>query len=510
MKDPIAIGAERLAFFFLVAFASLALTSFYWAFIEADQLGARPDNLRRISFDQRIARGRILDRSGRVLAETLREADPDAEDPRAAEASRRVYPYPAAAPVVGFQTWRYGAGGDTRVTYGIGGAEAAYDRALRGDLGLSMRQLLASRVLHRAQTGNDIVLTLDAELQAYAAGLIGDREGAVVLLDVESGAIRALVSLPTFDPADLDRGLAADDAASPLLNRATQGLYPPGSVWKIVTLAAALDAGLAAPDTVYDDGEGEDRFEGFAVACNNNPEGTTRFDLAHAFGWSCNRTFARLGVALGEPRYRGYARRFGLGFAPPFALPTAAGQISGKDRMSVPELASAAFGQGEILISPLHMALIAAAAAGSGRLPVPYLLDDVPGLRWSSLADEHGTWLPAVPHRVAEQLHEIMVVSARDGHARSAAVTAGLAIGGKTGTAQLGGEQAPHSWFIGFAPAETPRLAVAVLVVNGGEGGAVAAPIGGYVLGRALSSERAAERDARQGRTAQRGALPNR
>jgi peptidoglycan glycosyltransferase len=495
MKDPIATGAERLALFFLLAFASLALGTFYWGFIEADQLGARPDNLRRISFDLRIARGRILDRSGRVLAETLREADPEAEDPRAAEASRRVYPYPAAAPVVGFQTWRYGAGGDTRVTYGIGGAEAAYDRALRGDLGLSMRQLLASRVLHRAQQGNDIALTLDAELQAYAAELIGDREGAAVLLDVESGAVRALVSLPTFDPSDLDRGLAPDDGTSPLLNRATQGLYPPGSVWKVVTLAAALDAGIARPDTVYDDGEGEDRFEGFAVACNNNPAGSTRFDLAHAFGWSCNRTFARLGVSLGEAAYRDYTRRFGLGFAPPFPLPTVAGQLSGNAQMSVPELASAAFGQGEILVSPLHMALIAAAAAGSGRLPVPYLLDDVPGLRWSSLADEHGTWLRALPGKVAEEVREIMIISARDGHARSAAATAGIAIGGKTGTAQLGGEQAPHSWFIGFAPAEAPRLAVAVLVVNGGEGGAVAAPIGGYLLARGLKSEPASGSD---------------
>ncbi|MCB0215521.1 MAG: penicillin-binding protein 2 [Chloroflexi bacterium] len=489
MSDTLATAAARLAGGLLLAYALLIGMTFYWGFVRADGLAARPDNTRRITFDRRIARGRILDRAGRVLAETRPSPSGEDGDPRQAEASRRAYPYPAAAPVVGFQTWRYGAGGDTRVTYGIGGAEAAYDLALRGDLGLSVRQLLASRVLHRAQRGHDVQLSLDAELQAYAAQLVGDREGAVVVLDVASGAVRALVSLPTFDPEDLDAGGVGDDPTSPLLNRATQGLYTPGSVFKVITLAAALDEGLTSPDQVFADGDAEASFDGFPVACGNNPPGLVRFDLAHAFGYSCNLTFARLGDELGEVRFRAFARRFGIESAPPFPLPLASGQLSPDLPMSRAELVSAAFGQGQTLVTPLQMALVAAAVAGDGSLPVPWLLADVPGQRWAGMADERGTWMRAVGPGTAAQVRRIMQISAEDGYARSAADAAGIAIGGKTGTAQLGGDRAPHSWFVGFAPADRPRLAVAVLVVEGGEGARVAAPIGGQVLARGLQLE---------------------
>ena len=311
----------------------------------------------------------------------------------------------------------------------------------------------------------------------------------MVVIDVASGATRALVSLPTFDPRALDAGYSPEDPNRPLLNRATQGLYTPGSIWKAITLAAALEEGLATPDTIYADGDAEAFFDGFAVACNNNPEGTTRFDLAHAFGWSCNLTFARLGDELGEVRFRDYARRFGAESAPPFPLPVAESRLSQQLPMPRPELVSAAFGQGETLVTPLNMALVAAALAGDGSLPVPWLLSDVPGQRWSRVGDERGTWKRAVSRGTAEAVRRIMVISAEEGFARSAARAGGIRLGGKTGTAQLGGELAPHSWFIGFAPAEDPRLAIAVLVANGGEGSEVAAPIAGQILARGLELE---------------------
>ena len=232
MNEAIARNAIRLSGLFLALFVLMTAGTFYWGFVRADEMAVRPDNLRRISFDRRIERGSILDRRGRTLAESL-PIEAQALDARSAGALARQYPYPAAAPVIGFQTWDYGAGGDARVTYGVGGAEAAYDPALRGDLGMSIRQLLASRLLHRPQAGHDIQLALDAELQDFAASQIGDREGAVVVLDIESGALRSLVSLPTFDPRSLDQSAPSpDDPSRPLLNRATQGLYSPGSTWK--------------------------------------------------------------------------------------------------------------------------------------------------------------------------------------------------------------------------------------------------------------------------------------
>jgi penicillin-binding protein A len=483
VNDPFTRNVQRLAALNLAAFALLAGATFYWGFARADDLAGRADNVRRIAFDRRIARGRILDRAGRILAVTEAAGTNDASAVPA-----RTYPYPSAAPVVGFQTWRYGAGGSRDVTYGAGGAEAAYDVALRGDLGLGLRQLVASRVLHRSQQGHDIVLTLDADLQEYAAGLLGAREGAIVVIDVPSGAVRAMVSQPTFDPAALDAGTPPDETERPMLNRATQGLYPPGSTWKTVTLAAAIADHKARPDDVVSDGDRTEYFEGFPVRCDNNPAGEVTFDLAHAFGWSCNVTFARLGAAIGERRYRDHARDFGVGEAPPFPFPVAASQLSTDDDIPLPELVSAAFGQGELLVTPLHMALVAAAVADDGALPVPYLLADVPGVRWRSLADARGTWRQAVSGDVAHSVRDMMVVSATDGWARSARRGLDLTLGGKTGTAQVA-DGAPHAWFIGFAPADAPRLAIAVMVVHGGEGAAVAAPIAGRVLAHALDLE---------------------
>jgi peptidoglycan glycosyltransferase len=473
---------KRLAGLTMAGYLLTTAATFYWGFLRSDALAARADNPRRPVEDRRIQRGRILDRSGRVLAFSQPSAD--------GGVASRSYPYPAAAPVVGFQTWRYGAGLDPGVSYGAGGAEAAYDAALRGDVGQPLTQQVATLLLQRPQVGRDVVLTLDAELQNYAAEQLGDREGAVVVLDTQSGAVRALVSQPTFDPRALDEAAAGSAPVPAMLNRATQALYPPGSTWKIVTLAAALNDGLVSLDDVVTDGDRIGYFDGFPVRCDNNPEGVTSFDIAHAFAYSCNVTFAQLGVDLGARRFREYAAAFGLTEAPPFPLPTVAGGMAGDD-MSQAELASSAFGQGQLVITPMGMALVVAAIARDGTLPVPTLLADVPGVRWGSIADERGTWRRAVPARTARLVRQAMIVSAEDGWARAARNAAGLALGAKTGTAETGTGQ-PHAWTVAFAPADDPTLAVAVLVAHGGSGAAAAAPIAGRVLARGLALDAAA------------------
>lgn len=483
MSDRFARDVARLAAALLIALVGMGAATFYWGAVRGEELAGRADNLRRIEADRRILRGRILDRSGRVLAETtFEEGDP-----------RRRYPYPSAAPVTGFQTWRYGAGGTEGRAYGSGGAERRYDAALRGDLGRSPRELLANRLLGRPQVGHDIRLTLDAELQDAAARALGERAGAVVVLDVADGAIRALVSQPSFDPERLDEAGGAEGAD--FVARSHQGLYPPGSTLKAVTLAAAYEEGLARPDEIVEDGDATGTFDGFAVACNNNPEGVTRFSLEEAFAYSCNLTFARLGEALGAARFTQALEDFGLAEAPPLPFPAAEASTGAADGMALPELVSAAFGQGEVLATPLHMALVAAALAGDGALPAPYLLEDVPGVRWGSLADERGTWRRAVSGGTAALLRRAMVRGVEDGWARGAASAGGpgFTAGGKTGTAETGGPEAPHSWFIGFAPAEDPRVAIAVIVENGGRGGDVAAPLAGRVLRRALELDESAE-----------------
>ena len=212
MTDLLGRNSRRLAGACLVGFTLLMGATFYWGFLRSEELAARPDNLRGVMADRRTRRGRILDRTHAILAATTNDGP---------AGPRRTYPVPAAAPVVGYQTWRDGAGSGAGVTYGSGGGEAADDSALRGDLGYSIRRMVANEVLHRPRQGFDIVLTLDAQLQTFAADQLGEREGAVVVLDVATGAVRALASLPTFDQQALDEGSYAEDPDGRLMNRAT-------------------------------------------------------------------------------------------------------------------------------------------------------------------------------------------------------------------------------------------------------------------------------------------------
>lgn len=472
----------RLGRLVLVGHGVLLLVLGYWGLVRAPDLVRRGDNARWRAAEQRIARGRILDRRGRVLALTERDED---------GLARRRYPVPGMAPVLGYQAWRYGAGpGDA---YGSAGAEARYDAALRGDLGRGLRSALAAGVLHRPQQGHDLRLTLDADLQGAAAAALAGRDGAIVVLDVHSGAVLALASVPSFDPADLDGGAPlAEDPSHPLLNRATQGLYVPGSILKLVTLAAALEAGAVRLEDVVSDGDRSETLAGLNVACGNNPPGMVRMTIEQALGWSCNLTFGRLGIALGSEAWRAKAIAFGLSESPPFPLDRAAASLGPEPGPHGAELVASAFGQGPVLVTPLHMALMTAAIAADGILPKPYLLEDVPGVSWRSIADERGAWRRAVTPAVAGDLRRAMGWAAAEGWARPAGEAAGSAIGGKTGTAQLDGRVEPHAWFVGFAPLASPRVAVAVLVAHGGEGAKVAAPIGGRVLAEALKALAAA------------------
>ena len=453
---------NRLAAALLVGFLVVAFGLAYWQLVRAPELWAREDNPRHLEMERRIQRGRILDRDGADLACT--EMGP--------QGARRVYPYPPLAHATGFWSLRYGTAS----------IEAAFNDDLRGPT------TLRHRLLHRPQVGHDVVLTIDLDLQRVADDALGDQRGAVVLLDPRDGAILALASYPTFDPNTLDQEweeLRADQS-EPLINRATQGRYPPASTWKTVTLAAALQEGLVFPGDVFDDGDAELIVEGFPIHCDNNPRGVNSFDLAHAYGYSCNLTFARLGLELGTKRYKEYAARFGLGQPLPLEIPTAVSQLANDPFMDRVLLASTAFGQGELAVTPLEMALVAAGVANEGAIPQPHLLMRVQDEEGNVLREaETGIWQIAVTPRVARQVGEMMILSVEEGWARGARIP-GVRVAGKTGTAEVGGGVEPHAWFIGFAPADEPQYAIAVLVENGGEGSLVAVPIARQVLETAL------------------------
>jgi peptidoglycan glycosyltransferase len=477
---------------------SLALP--YWQVLRGPELLARADNPRLVEEERRIVRGRILSRDGVELARS--QVDDKGY-------VKRIYPYPALAPVVGYASARYGTGG----------IEAAANAALRGQdeapsrltsrnggrdgasEGATLADTLRRQLLHEPTSGDDVVLTIDSRLQKIADEALGQASGAVVVLDPRNGEVLAMASHPYFDPhrleADWDRLRA--DPNRPLLNRATQGLYAPGSTFKTVTLAAALDRGLD-PTTVFTytlrppdaQHHGWWHVNEFQILCENHPSNNSPFDLASAYAWSCNVAFAEIGLRLGHDDYVEYARRFGLGSPLPLEIPVEPSLLfhtpdyfTGAERFYA--LASTAFGQGELAVTPLQMALIAATVANDGVAMTPHLVSKVrtaDGVVLRTTAPS--PWRTAVSRQAALTTKAMMVNSVDAGWARVAAIK-GVPVGGKTGTAETGDpRQLPHSWFIGFAPADNPRFAIAVIKEFAGYGSEEAAPVGKKVLEAAL------------------------
>lgn len=457
----------------LIGFAGILIYQASWQLLGA----TRPDFIAFMqSYDRRqfnpahwIDRGRLLDHRARVLALT-RETGAGAE----IQVQRQYPGGPALAHVLGY----------THPKYGNTGIEAAANLELNGGVRASLedwaqlgRQLVTA---DNRVKGRDLRLTLDAELQVEAFRLLDGRRGAVVMLDPASGALRVLASSPSFDPNRLGPDLfQAEDRDARLLNRATAGFYPPGSTFKVVIAAAALDRGLAgsmdAPaegvttSTRYPPIRDHDYYE--AQRDGRPWRGHGRISLEQALVRSSNVYFAKLGLALG---HQGFAQTVEhLGFNDELLLESTLSRPRRVARGRIPKirdsdrygLAQASIGQGRVLVTPLQMALITGAIANRGVSMQPRLVADV----------EPEALARFMSADTALSLSAMMRRAVIEGTGRGID-TPGLAIAGKTGTAQTG-QTDSHSWFIGFAPVERPRLAVVVLVENAGYGSVVAAPI---------------------------------
>jgi peptidoglycan glycosyltransferase len=440
-----------------------------------------------------VTRGAILDRGGAPLALT--------------RDGRRVYPNPDLGHIVGFASR----------LYGTAGVEASFDDYLSGERSFSPDDLLQARLLGtplKPAPGADVHLTLDGALQQAAQAALGEQAGAVVLLDAQTGAILALATYPRFDPnllvlperasdADVAQVQAAWQALnargdSPLLDRATQGRYPPGSVIKTFTAAAALDSGVVhGPE---DQATCPNRLptEAGAPPVRNAVENLARrtgdpSDLRRVYAWSCNTAFAQIGLELGAERFGAYAARFGLQFADsvtgtadlrdiPADIGTVAGSASFLERPAA--LADTAFGQGQALLTPLDMARIVQAIAADGKLMRPYLVQEVRSGDKVLYAAQPKMVRQALRPQAAQQMRSVMQTSVEIGYAKPVALP-GVTIGAKTGTAETPTGM-PHSWFVALAPVEQPRFAIAVIVEYGGEGSRSALPVARQVLAAAL------------------------
>jgi peptidoglycan glycosyltransferase len=444
----------------LALFLLVALWLGYWGIARAPELLARGDNPRRVEAERRMQRGYILDRHGATLAWSEVAADGYVE---------RRYAGDWLAHVVGYYSLRHG----------VGGIEATFDEQLRGEAGRTAWEIWRDDVLHRSRIGEKVHLTLDTNLQRAASEALGEHMGAVVLLDVQTGGVLALVSHPTFDPNRLDEEWDAlrEAPGQPLFNRATQGLYPPGTILNPVVMAAALEEGLTAPDEVFHKC-GCTHVDGVTAQCADHPS-PLALDLLHTAAYDCNAAFAQLSLRLGNDRLTDYAKRFGLDRAPELEIPTEAGNLARGLSLSPETLDLTGFGQGEMLVSPLQMALVAATVANDGQMP-----------RLTLLSNQIEPAQPVVSPETARLVRQAMTLAATEGLADQA-ILPGMTVAGTMSTADGGDKRIPHAWFVGFAPAgpsEMPRFSIAVVVEHGGRGNRAAVPIAAQLLALALDT----------------------
>ncbi|ABO50240.1 cell elongation-specific peptidoglycan D,D-transpeptidase [Desulforamulus reducens MI-1] len=466
---------KKLGYFLLFTFVTLILYLTYLVMVEGDTLATHPQNRRIAVKEAGIIRGTIYDRVGTKLAETK----------WLGQRGERVYlkegkdtPF---AHITGYVSDRYGS-------FGL---EASYSKELLGLTEADVLENVLDKILNRTPQGNDLVLTLDAVLQRTALKALAGRRGAVVALNPRTGEILALASSPTFDANKIDQPgvwqqLNQDAENAPLLNRATQGAYPPGSVIKVVTGAGILSQNILQPQATV-------QCPGYAVIDgqrikDNKAHGSV--DFIKAIALSCNAYFALEGSKLGWGKFEEVFNQFGLNEKPEIGIPVRPGTIAQKDRRNQSQLAESAFGQGDTLLSPLHMALACSAVANRGIIMKPFLVKEIRKPDGSPVKITESTpWLTATTPQVAEQIAQGMTAAVNWGTASSASIR-GIEVAGKTGTAEIQSatETAvlPHAWFIGYAPAKDPQIAVAVIVEKSGAGGRIAAPVAREVMAVAL------------------------
>jgi peptidoglycan glycosyltransferase len=466
-----------------VAFAGIALGAGYWQVIRSPDLSRAPNNPAIIAAARNVVRGTIVDRDGKVIASNKRSAETG--EPY------RVYADRAFSTVIGYSTQDFGQAG----------LELTWNAELTGTsnrdpIGDALRKFQAD-----PYDPQKLTLSISSTLQRAAIAGLGEDRGAVVMLDPTTGEILALASTPTYDTSAIANPKTSRDAfaavrdssAKPFVTRATQGQYVPGSVFKIVTAIAGLGSGRITTSTTFPQQARAEQdglvVDGFRIREHAGVPART-FNLAAATEWSSNIWYALAGMRTGGDNMAEFAGRMGFGAPLAFDLPTSTSRVTNGDG-SQPggfsddvELANASYGQAETVVTPLQMALVAATVANGGTLMKPHLVIATTGRDGTRTIppEQMGVVIGDSEAAAITSAMQRAVESAIGRQFTSGAKVPGVLTAGKSGTAELGGSGAPHSWFIGFAPADNPRVAIAVIVERGGRGGERAAPLAGDLL----------------------------
>jgi peptidoglycan glycosyltransferase len=459
----------RLFAVIIVLFALLIVWTSRWTVFEASSLNNDVLNRRTLIDQLKIKRGRIIADDGTVLARSV---------PGPAGTYTRTYPTSNLfSQAVGYAIAAQGRSA---------GLERSRGDALRG-LQTGLSSVFGQLSSHRV--GDDVYTSLDPKAQRVALAGLAGRAGSVVALDPRTGAVKVMVALPGYDdnhPDQTGPGIST-------FNRSTQSGYPPGSTFKVVTATAAIDSGEYTPNSIVN-GDSPKKISGVPLA-NDLNQSFGPITLTKALTDSVNTVWAQVAEHLGRGTMTKYMKRFGFYAKPPLDYPpdelVASRPYSPTGRAYVPaspneDIGRIAIGQGGLAVTPLQMAMVAAAVANGGKLMAPRLADKV--------VDPDGrtirTYKPSVYSQVmsastAQQVNQMMRTVVEEGTGTPAQL-GNISVAGKTGTAQVGivGSNVTQPWFIGFAPAENPKVAVAVTVerTQGGFGATVAAPIARSVI----------------------------
>jgi peptidoglycan glycosyltransferase len=477
----------------LVLLTALIVGVTYWQTWANASLAARQDNDIKLVASFTIKRGKIYAADGRTVVATNVQKKVGGQT-----LYFRRYPTgPLFANVVGYSTQsRNRTGIEQSYNDFLTGSNANLDTVFRS----TVDKLKGSTI-----TGNNIVLTIQPGLQALAHRLLQGKCGAVVALEPSTGRVLAMATNPTFNPNLIENRFKQATrtnlpCGAALLNRATVGKYQPGSTFKMITASAALDTGRFTPDSPFDD-PGYCIEYGKKVRNAGNPEAPETFghvNFATGFEHSINSVFCNVGKALGAGTVLKYADRFGFYTVPPLELPENERVASGlydHGRLFVPDNPDTqvdpgrlAFGQERLQVTPLQMAMVGATIANHGVEMRPRLIERIesPGGHTVTHFKPERLGTP-IKRQTADELTSMMELAVQGGTGTPAQIP-GIRVAGKTGTAETGRANINTTWFVCFAPADQPKIAIAVVVENqvGGFGGTVAAPIAKQLMEAAL------------------------
>jgi penicillin-binding protein A len=486
----------RLALVAVGLLVALVVATTYWQAWAAGGLAARQDNAVELVSQFQVSRGLILASDGKTVLAANRKLKRNGQT-----FFFRRYPHHGlAAQTLGYSTSAYSQTGlEESLNDFLTGASTNLSNAIERTL---------NRLGGGTVYGDNVVLTINARAQALAQQLLGNRCGAVVAMNPRTGAVEVIASSPTYDPnlilqpngygKVLKIGGACGGGGSALLNRATDGLFTPGSTFKMVTAAAALDSGAFTPTShFYDPGYCVEYGKHVSNAGNPDQRGAETYgnvDLAQGFEHSINSVFCNVGKQIGAKTILDYARKFGFYSTPPLDTPANERVPSGlynNNKLWFPrnptyqvDPGRLAFGQERMQVTPLQMLLVASTIANGGLLPRPYIVQRVVGHDGSLVSRSKPSNLGrAIKPQTAAELTQMMI-SVVQGGTGTAAQIPGIQVAGKTGTAETGINNVYTAWFVCFAPADNPKVAVAVVVEKqlNGFGGSVSAPIAKQII----------------------------